>query len=639
MKHTLDIAHHTEKHNEILKRCEEYVRVSLEARSPDFARFALHDRVADGYISVPADEIEQQQNTSRPVFQTIVLPQSYASMMSILTYVGTVFLSRTPIIQLLGQTAEAQVNELAVESFLQYQLRNSGSIPVLFQQLRDSLQYGQGITGIAWEEDTDAIAALAVEQDIDTGKKQKRLLEKDVTSFIGNKSYSVRPPDFVHDPTVSLAQFHEGEFAGEFKTIPRSKILKGFETGEYIRANKKRFEESTKLAGYLSKYWAQGGGDGNPEHALANKYDYSLNNFYITRQRGKSGVDRPYFCEVLDLYVKIIPKEWNLADSTRESIWLFRIANGQILLQVRPLQLLHNTFPYDVAPGDIDLYRLSPVSVIERAIPFEHTMNWLLNSHFYSVRQHLSNTMLVDPSRVMMMDLFNRSPSGVIRAKPEAYGQDLRQALHQLQLADVTGQHLKDLQMIDVQGQQVLGVNDNVLGQVHPGGRKTATEIRTSTSFATNRLKFYAEWLSAVTYARKTRIMLLNSQQFFDGEMMIRKFGMDRNDTEAFTKLTPEVIAGNFLYEPVDGTLPMDRIGQAQTFGQLMMQMMQQDPTLDGSAMMQFLASLMGFRALPAFRRMQVVPDEQFAQQQQAGNTATPPGAQVDPAAMPQGPQ
>lgn len=624
MKTTLDIRHDTKLHQEIMERLTEYVKSSMSARSADIQRFARYDKIADGFIAVPEAEATAQRNSPRHEYQTLVIPYSYSAMMAEIVYITTVFLSRTPLMQVQGQTADAQTNEMAMETFLHYQMRASGSLPRLFQWLRDSRQYGQGIISVAWEEETSIAAGIVYEQNAETGRREKKLLEREVVNYMGNRVYLVRPEDFIHDPNVGVAQIQEGEFTGEFGIAGRHKIMSAFESGEYIGANKQRFVETLGATGFSGKYWRRGADDVNPEHLYAARYDKQLEDHYAvdaaTQGQGKR---KPFHAEVLDIFVKLIPKEWGLNQSTKSQIYVFRVLNGEVLAQVRPLGCLHGKFPHAVAPGDIDLYRVSPVSTIERALPFEHTMNWLVNSHFYNVRKHLNNNLVIDPSRVMMQDLIRREPGGFIRAKPLAYGTDLRNAVHQLQVADVTRSHISDMQMIEQYGQQVLGINDNVMGQVHPGGRKTATEIRSSTSFSTNRLKQQAEFIGATGYADFQTMVLLNSQQYFNSELALKHLGMDQKDVAPWVNIRPETIAGHFMFEAIDGTIPVDRQGQAQIFTQLMMQMMQVDPQgMDVMKMFSFLGELLGFRNLPNFRVMQTMPDEQYQQQVQQGNLA-----------------
>lgn len=612
---TIRVVHGTGLHDDIINRLKDIVTRSRDRRTNDILRFDLADQVADCSVAIPAEEVEEARNSSRPTYRTIKVSYSYAVMMAELTYEATVFLARDPIFQVEGQTPEAVDGEMALETYLQYQLRHGGAIPYLYQAIRDSLQYSQAIVGICWEDSQTTIASLY--NDTTEGKKKLRTVEADVFTFLGNRVYGVRPHDFIFDPIFSFATFQKGGYCGEFSTAGRETVLRGFSDDSYIKENKKAFEESNVKSGFLYRWENTRGSNQEDEiHPLAGRFDDDLDSHYGRAFRDKKG-DQPYACEILDLYVKLIPKEWGLTKSDRMSIWQFRVANGEVILSVRPCDNLHGQFPYAVKPGDIDLYRVSPISPLERAMPFEETMNWLINSHFYNVRQHLNNRTVVDPSRIMIQDMVRRHPSGMIRVKPEAYGQEVRNAIYQLQLGDVTGQHLNDMRVVEEIGQKVLGTNDNVLGQVHPGGRKTATEVRTSTSFSTNRLKVAAEYGSSLFWSQIAAQMISNTKQYLDAEMHFRV--TSSNEARRFTTINPDVIASSFLYKPVDGTLPIDRMGQSQVMGQLFQQLLSAAPyKYDGDKMLRYLAELLGARNIPLF---ELTPDEQLQRQIAAGNS------------------
>jgi hypothetical protein len=60
------------------------------------------------------------------------------------------------------------------------------------------------------------------------------------------------------------------------------------------------------------------------------------------------------------------------------------------------------------------------------------------------------------------------------------------------------------------------GVNDNIMGMVNSGGRKSATEVRTSSTFGVNRLKTNSEFYSAQGFAPLAQMLLQNTQQKYD---------------------------------------------------------------------------------------------------------------------------
>jgi hypothetical protein len=249
-------------------------------------------------------------------------------------------------------------------------------------------------------------------------------------------------------------------------------------------------------------------------------------------------------------------------------------------------------------------------------------MSWLLNSHMFNVRASLNNQFVADPSRVVMKDVESKDPGKVIRLKPSAYGQDVRTILSQLQVGDVTHSHLNDMQAFEAIVQRVIGVNDNVMGMVNTGGRKTATEVRSSTSFSVNRLKTSCEWFSAVGFGPMTQKLIQSSQQLYDMERKMKIVGDVGMMSPQFAMVTPESIAGFYDYEPVDGTLPIDRFAQANLWQMLIGQIRNFPQLMQGIDVVKlfgWVANLAGLKNFNQFR-LQVVPDQMLAQQAQAGN-------------------
>src|SRR5690606_22072445 len=147
--------------------------------------------------------------------------------------------------------------------------------------------------------------------------------------------------------------------------------------------------------------------------------------------------------------------------------------------------------------------------------------------------------------------------------RPEAYGTDITKMFHQVPVKDVTTQHMGDIQSMLSIGERTLGINDQIMGVLSGGGRKTATEVRTSTGFGVNRQKTITEYMSAHGFSRHTKKLVQSSQQMYDARAKMRRVGdLAISAGPAFIEVSPEDIAGFFSYVPVDGTLPIDRMAQ-----------------------------------------------------------------------------
>jgi hypothetical protein len=257
-------------------------------------------------------------------------------------------------------------------------------------------------------------------------------------------------------------------------------------------------------------------------------------------------------------------------------------------------------------------------------------MSWLLNSHFYNVRKALNDVRVVDPSRIVMKDLTSPIERGIVRLKPEAYGTPVNQAIHQLQTPDMTQMHLRDISVMEQIIQRVTGVVDELMGLSTGPSRESATGVRTRTGFAANRLKTVAEYNSALGMTSLIGKMVSNTQQLMEMEQKFRIAGADAMAmAKSFVDVNPQLIAGQYDYVPVDGTLPIDRLAQANFWKELVIQG-SQSPVLAGQwnwgEMVAHIMRLQGEKNIERFR-VQVQSPTAIDNALQAGNVVPIGGA------------
>ncbi len=167
------------------------------------------------------------------------------------------------------------------------------------------------------------------------------------------------------------------------------------------------------------------------------------------------------------------------------------------------------------------------------------------------------------------------------------------------------------------------------------GGRKTATEVRTSSSFGIGRLKTNAEYMGAMGVAPLASKLVANNQQLYDMEMKLKIVGnLAMDSPEKFLNVSPDMIAGGYEYMPIDGTLPIDRMAQVMLWKDLFAQIRQFPQifmTYDMGRIFSWVAKLAGIRNIDQFKldpqqqmmnmiQTQVVPDEQVKGEAQKGN-------------------
>jgi hypothetical protein len=582
--------HFSEKHRAWREDEERFLSYTPETES-DAERRALRER-------------------GQPQTQTIILPYSYAMLMAAHTYWTTVFLSRSPIMQFMGRHGEAEHQVQAVEAIMAYQVFAGEHLVPYYIWLMDAGKYGLGVLGTYWEEEEVQVSRIIQQPEVFAGieipgtEKPTRVTER-VPGYVGNKAFNVKPYNFFPDPRKPVVQFQKGEFCIVRTDMSWNDVARNRDELFNVEALRKRPQ-----SGMLDE------DDGSSAHIQTDEGD---DNFTAQDFSQRPKID------ILDCYIEVVPKEWGIGESDYPEMWYFCLANGNVIIKAEPFDHYHARFPFSVLPYEIEGYALANRSLSEVVHPLQNVMDWLVNSHLFNVRKVMNDQFIVDPSLVVMKDLTDPRPGKLIRLKPKAYSQGLtNQAVQQLQVTDVTQNHLRDLELLAEMMQRALGITDNIMGMLNQGGRKTATEVRSSNTFGINRLKTHAEWMSAVGWAPHATMMLQNTQQFYDLEREFRIAGDLVNTTrqQATMQITPADIVGFFDFEPVDGTMPVDRYAQANLWREMIMGMGKFPALLqqyDVGGMFAWVARLAGLKNIERFK-IQLAPDQTLAAQAQAGN-------------------
>jgi hypothetical protein len=584
---------------------------------------------------MPKTEGDQKRKdlkkTGVQAFSTIEIPYSYAVALTAHTYWTSVFLSRAPVFQFQARHGEPQNRVQAVEAIMDYQF-NVGNMSVpLYTWLLDPVKYGFGVVGNYWDEEQVVVSKIEEQPETFMGipmpgsSKKVRTTER-IPGYEGNKLYNVRPQDWFPDPRVPICRFQDGEFVARYVEVGWNTVVKRFQAGKYFNIEQlKRMRQPV--------YDRE---EGSSQITLPDAAEhYSLG---PPRDDKKAGRDRA-FVSLHEIYVELIPSEWKLGDTKWPEKWVFTLAEREVIIGAQPLGLYHNKFPFAVQEYEPNGYSLFARSLMEITGPLEDTLSWLINTHFHNVRKALNDQMVVDPSRVVMKDITDPNAGRLIRVKPEYYGMPVKDAVFQLEVVDITRGHLKDSEIMTDMIERITGVNDNLMGAVHEGGRKTATEVRSSSSFGINRLKTNAEYMSAMGWQPLAQMMLQNTQQFYDVEKQFRIAGDLMGPEGAFMEVTPEAIAGFYDYIPVDGTLPVDRFAQANLWREFIRDIGSNPELAQGYDVRRIIAHMMqlaGAKNIKQFE-VQVAPDADIAERRSAGEIVPITGQNA--AGEPQAPQ
>jgi hypothetical protein len=617
------IRYDSEQHRKILPRLMERLKRSDIAKADRVTQWEKNEEQYLAYMPAKvADRLrEGARREGEPQYTTIEIPYSYAILLTAHTYITSTLLARNPIQQVSGRHGEAQQNEAAVEALLDYQLNVGGHLVPMYIWTLDALKYGVGVMGYYWDEESTTTSRYVMQPKRFLGLEipgqfEEKKIEETTIGYQGTRAYNVRPQDFYTDPAYPVSQFQKGDFCGRYLELSYLDVRDNAGAdGQYfnleaLKANRRGSNPASRILG-------------------SSQVNLPGNN-----QLGLSGYDDDNEGGIVhchEIYVRIVPRDWGLGTGTKSEKWVFIIAEETVIIAAQPLGYYHDKFPFEVLEQEIDGHALFSRSMLETTKPLNDTLTWLLNTHFYNVRKSLNDQFIADPSKIVMKDLTDPNPGRIIRLKPAAYGSDIRAAVMQLPVQDITRANLQDAQLVQDMIQRVTGVNDSLMGMVN-SGRKTATEVRSSTTFGINRLKTVTEYMSAVGMGPWTQQIIQTTQQLYDQERKFRIVGdLAQTATEKFAVVTPEDIAGFYDYIPVDGTLPVDRFAQVNMWNTLMQQATALPQVMAGydfTRIFAFVAQLAGLKNINQFK-IQVVPDGAMANSVQAGNSV-PASAPTD---------
>lgn len=549
---------------------------------------------------VPESDLDSKRNTRRsngvPAYTTLQIPYTYALLMSAHTYWTSVFFARSPVHQYMGRHGEAENQTQALEALVDYQVSTGEAMGPYYIWLYDTGKYGLGVIGTYWDKEVFRFSEITETNDPMTQKTSKIQTTRELTGYEGTKIYNVSPFDFYPDPRVTIGNFQKGEYCFVRRRISWNDIVKREKAGYYINIDQLKAN--------------------TPPDASNESYS-ALERPSTTSVTGDARqAKHPSVVDAYEFYIDLIPNDWQLGNSDYPEKWVITITKDlKTIFGLQPLGLIHNKFPFDVMEMEVEAYAQYNRGIPEIIEPLQNTMDWLVNTHFYNTRAVLNNLFIVDPTKVVMKDFENSEPGGMIRLKPEAYGSDINSFFKQIPITDITQSNFNDLQLIQAIGERTMGINDQIMGAMSGNGRKTATEVRTSTGFGINRLKTITEYLSATAFSQHSQKLVMNSQQFFDGEKKFRIVGsLAQEAGPSFLNVTPDSIAGFYDFVPVDGVLPADRMAQANLWKEILMnigRVPQVAQAYDMSRIFAWMASIAGLKNINQFK-IQVLPPGQM---------------------------
>lgn len=622
---TIKIPYQSPLHRKVCSMIMSRVKLAQKSRTEQETIWRQAEERTLAYVKeseVDATRRNKRENAGKPAYTTIQLPYSYALLMSAHTYWTSVFFGRNPIHQFSGRHGESEMQVQALEALIDYQVEVGQLLGPYYIWFYDAGKYGAGILGEYWDVERVAFGQLAEFPDPVTGKTSLYQATVEMEAYKGNKVYNVNPFDFWHDPRVTLKNFQSGEFCVVRKRMIWNDVVRRMAAGYYDKGQKE----------FLRKHATARPADDNS--AQLKRPSWSEMELSIDWDPDGTNNDKKHPSAVFayEFYVDLIPSEWGVGPESFPQKWCFTITEDfGLVLGAQPLGYMHCKYPFSILEPEVEGYSSVTRGIPEIVKPLQDTMDWLINSHFYNVRQTLNNQFIVDPSKLVLKDVEAGQPGFIWRLRPEAFGTPIDNVFKQVPVTDVTRSNMQDLQQMFGLGERTLGINDQIMGVLNTGGRKTATEVRTAAGFGTNRLKTNTEYMSAMGFSGHARKLVQNTQQFYDAPMKLKIVGdLAQAAGMPFMMVPPEMIAGFYNFSPVDGTLPIDRMAQANLWKDMMANLRGMPPQVsmgfDWTKIFSWVGTLAGLKNINQFK-IQILPDQQLQNAAAQGNVIPMPSA------------
>lgn len=591
----------TKHHDWVLEQLTRRIKASEDEMKKFHPRWKVAERKFQAYMSLPKYEqvLKDMNNTGRPPQPAIIVfPYKYAVISTIVTYLARVFCGRKPIWQLGITSPESANNVRKVETVLQYHADYTQLVSRLFQYFLDGELYGVQALRTIWAEDwqnrTTWQKASRAEALMGGGARSIAVHARKRV-YQGNECTNVDPFMLLPDPSVPMTECpRDGEFLFAREFISKIRLLKAQDDQDIMWVDKAEPMTFGRDATWydLSNRNLLSGGAAHAGNQVKSKR--TLENIYMFDQGS----------------VNIIPADWGLqadGDPDGPQRFLFGLLNKKQVIQATPLDHNHDEHPFTIGEPYTMGYGFGNPGISDYLGPIQDIMSWFIDSHIYNVRAALQNMFVVDPSRIEMADVKRPGPGKLIRLKPTAIGQDVRTAIFQFPVQDVTRTHMADMQVFQRIGDTVSSISDNVRGVQPTSGRKSATESRITTEAAMGRLSSHAMRISGQSLSRLQRQMTLNLQQYQDEELYLKILGSD-----AAGLIGPQGLQGNFVYPTHDGVLPLDKLQNLEVWKEIFLAV-QSDPQLRQSyslpKIFEFIAEMGGAVNITSFKLMPN-PDE-----------------------------
>ena len=626
--------YNSEPYRRLLALCNDRITLSDSEMSRRQKAWTEADDAFQAYIDLPASaqvrKRKARDKAEYPGTAPFIVPKIAAMTVTMVSHMHGVFTRRSPVFECEGLNPQSVKSAKAMELMLDYHFAMTGGAVRLWEMLFGHFKYGFDAAAVLWEDRSRIMSVPTEMQILDplTGQPTSSRIENvraPVRYYQGNRIRHIDPWQCYPDPRVPISNFQEGEFFAWSERWTTTELLAKMRDGfyenvDFIVEATKRFKSKAQFGGALLKAFPRSNGRNVSKNA-----------------RWRDELD-PYNPTLYEITINIIPKDYGLSDSEDIEKWQVTMANGVALLRADPLEYPHGQFPVvcsEYLPDGNSF--LGGKSYVEFMEPLQAHVSWLVNSHVENIRKALNDVIIYNPAGINSNDIESTTPGKRIRIQPAGQGQDVRALIQQLQVHDVTAQHISEAAGVGDWMDRLGFAPATLQGQVTKG-RTTAREITAMSAGATGILQTLAVLFSEQAMIPMADQMIANIQGRSEIEQWVRVVGpaalarlaeVGLQPDGTLLNVKPEDIQGQIYYVPTDGTYPLDAQYRAQQFMQFM-QVVGSNPQLmalyDMLEVSRKFFEYLGIKNIDAFRntapQVQVQDPGQIAEQARQGNLA-----------------
>lgn len=603
----LDLRPNSKLHAKILQKILDRAAASQRVMARYEDRWSEIDKVLRVYM--PPERKEGKKKKKGQNYADLVIPESYATMETILTYYMSSF-TQDPMINYEGVGPEDVVGAKLLTHLIDHQVKRAKMGLNLHTMFRDDTAYGFGVVAPTWRR---VYGRKPVNRQFghmrDDGvfeiTREERGFEDEALLYEGNELQNINPYLYLPDVSVPIHEPEKGTYSGWIEETTINNLLDIENDPNGLLFNVRYLKEV----------------DGRSQYTMGNKQH--------TRDDYSSIKEVSQNTDVIWMYCDLIPRDWELGPEEYPKKWLFAIGGDKVIVGAHEVDYMHGRTPVAVSASNFDGYSSTPVSKLSMVHDVQTLINFMYTSHIQNVRKSLNDMFVVDPSIINYYDLINPEPGKIIRTRRAAWGnQMLDHAFKQLDVHDVTQNHVGEANMLGELMRRVSATGENMQGAIADRtSRVSAREAGGVIGASLSRFQKNAQVIDMQAMQPIAMMLAAHTQEYMENESYVKvsgdwpeKYLADLTDVDGRITINPLDLMINYDIQPTNGKIPGSEDPQIWT---QLFQIASQNPViaqqLDWMKLFKHLGRNLGAKNVDEFI-VRVQPDEEIEQQQMLGN-------------------